>query len=181
MVDDKRFDWLVLLVILFNCGVMALETPGNSPHMGERRVGAQHPKCPVAASCPRVVRAPRGAAVTGACTGSLHGGGWPRWHPGWLLWPPSHPTHHPHLHTKSGSTTPTRMALLSSPAPAADLLADMEWGCLAFYIAELVAKMLALGAVRCMHAPWPACRARPRWSRFRACLEACLCVLSSLV
>jgi hypothetical protein len=30
IVDDRRFEALVLLVILFNCGVMAVENPGNT-------------------------------------------------------------------------------------------------------------------------------------------------------
>ena len=34
VVDDKRFDVFVLLVTIFNCGVMAVGTPGD----GDRKV-----------------------------------------------------------------------------------------------------------------------------------------------
>lgn len=34
-VDDHRFEAAVLVVILFNCGVMAVESPGNSDHLGK--------------------------------------------------------------------------------------------------------------------------------------------------
>lgn len=34
VVHAKYFEWLVLLVILFNCGVMAVENPGNSASLG---------------------------------------------------------------------------------------------------------------------------------------------------
>ena len=55
IVDDRRFEALVLLVILFNCGVMAVENPGNTDSLGGLVV-------PCAACC-EDLRAPQPAGL----------------------------------------------------------------------------------------------------------------------
>lgn len=104
IVDDKRFEALVLLVILFNCGVMAVQNPGNSQRMGGCR-GAMG-------------SGPAGCGLP-CCHGVLHA---------------------------TDITLPAPLQLRCCP-PAADLTRAMELGCFGFYVAELLAKLLALGAV----------------------------------